>query len=195
MNINIWEVIDAAKSKPYGFEAFYPGPGLGGHCIPLDPYYLTWKASQVGIKTRLIQVAGEINTNMPNWVINKTIKELKSRNKSLKGLNVLILGIAFKKNVQDSRESPGIEIMAILKKKGANVNYSDPHIPIFPKIRRYTFDLSSIKLTSQSIRSYDLLILATDHEKFDYPLIKKYAKLIIDTRGVYPVETDNVINA
>ena len=195
MDIDIHEVIRAASTKPFGFTPYFPGPGLGGHCIPIDPFYLTWKAKQIGIKTQFIQVAGEINTNMPNWVIKKTIKELKLRNISLKGLNVLVLGIAFKKNVQDSRESPGVELMAILKKKGANVNYSDPHIPFFPKMRRHTFDLSSIKLTTNSIRSYDLLILATDHEKFDYALIQKNAKLIIDTRGVYPVETKNVISA
>lgn len=195
MNIDIFEVIKAASTKPFGFTSFFPGPGLGGHCIPIDPFYLTWKAKQIGIQTRFIQVAGEINTNMPNWVIKKTIKELKLRKKSIKDLNVLVLGIAFKKNVQDSRESPGVELMEILKKKGANVNYSDPHIPIFPKMRRYNFKLKSIKLTSKSISKYDLLILATDHKKFNYSLIKKNAKLIIDTRGVFPVGTNNVIPA
>ena len=132
---------------------------------------------------------------MPLWVINKVIKTLKARGKSLKGLNVLILGIAFKKNVQDTRESPGVELIRILKKKGANVNYSDPHVPIFPKMRRYNFNLSSKNLTPKSINSYDLILLATDHVKFDYPMIQRNAKLIIDTRGVYLNQFKNVVKA
>tara|TARA_B100000787_G_scaffold54847_1_gene39861 strand:+ start:36519 stop:37820 length:1302 start_codon:yes stop_codon:yes gene_type:complete len=195
MNINIHEVIHAAATKPFGFTAYYPGPGLGGHCIPIDPFYLTWKAKKVGINTRFIELAGKINSNMPLWVINKIIKTLKSRGKSLKGLNVLILGIAFKKNVQDTRESPGVELIRILKKKGANVNYSDPHVPIFPKMRRYNFNLSSKNLTPKSINSYDLILLATDHVKFDYPMIQRNAKLIIDTRGVYLNQFKNVVKA
>ena len=195
MNINIHEVIHAAATKPFGFTAYYPGPGLGGHCIPIDPFYLTWKAKKVGINTRFIELAGKINSNMPLWVINKIIKTLKSRGKSLKGLNVLILGIAFKKNVQDTRESPGVELIRILKKKGANVNYSDPHVPIFPKMRRYNFNLSSKNLTPKSINSYDLILLATDHVKFDYPMIQRNAKLIVDTRGVYLNQFKNVVKA
>ena len=195
MNINIHEVIHAAATKPFGFTAYYPGPGLGGHCIPIDPFYLTWKAKKVGINTRFIELAGKINSNMPWWVINKVIKTLKARGKSLKGLNVLILGIAFKKNVQDTRESPGVELIRILKKKGANVNYSDPHVPIFPKMRRYNFNLSSKNLTPKSINSYDLILLATDHVKFDYPMIQRNAKLIIDTRGVYLNQFKNVVKA
>ena len=195
MNINIHEVIHAAATKPFGFTAYYPGPGLGGHCIPIDPFYLTWKAKKVGINTRFIELAGKINSNMPLWVINKVIKTLKARGKSLKGLNVLILGIAFKKNVQDTRESPGVELIRILKKKGANVNYSDPHVPIFPKMRRYNFNLSSKNLTPKSINSYDLILLATDHVKFDYPMIQRNAKLIIDTRGVYLNQFKNVVKA
>jgi len=195
MNINIHEVIHAAATKPFGFTAYYPGPGLGGHCIPIDPFYLTWKAKKVGINTRFIELAGKINSNMPLWVINKVIKTLKSRGKFLKGLNVLILGIAFKKNVQDTRESPGVELIRILKKKGANVNYSDPHVPIFPKMRRYNFNLSSKNLTPKSINSYDLILLATDHVKFDYPMIQRNAKLIVDTRGVYLNQFKNVVKA
>ncbi|MDB4154461.1 nucleotide sugar dehydrogenase [Candidatus Pelagibacter sp.] len=195
MNINIHEVIQAASTKPFGFTAYYPGPGLGGHCIPIDPFYLTWKAKKVGINTRFIELAGKINSNMPLWVINKVIKTLKSRGKSLKGLNALVLGIAFKKNVQDTRESPGVELIRILKKKGANVNYSDPHVPIFPKMRRYNFDLSSKNLTPKLINSYDLILLATDHVKFDYPMIQRNAKLIIDTRGVYLNQFKNVVKA
>ena len=195
MNIDIHEVIRAASTKPFGFTPYYPGPGLGGHCIPIDPFYLTWKAKKIGIDTRFIKLAGIVNTSMPQWVINKIIKTLKTRGKHVKGLNVLVLGIAFKKNVQDTRESPGIELMRILKKKGAKVNYSDPHVPIFPKMREYNFKLSSIDLTPQSLKSYDLLLIATDHAKFDYSLIQKNAKLIIDTRGVYLKPLKNVVKA
>ena len=157
MNIDIHEVINAASTKPFGFTPYYPGPGLGGHCIPIDPFYLTWKAKQIGIDTRFIKLAGIVNTSMPKWVISKSEKILETYGKSLKGLKVLVLGIAFKKNVQDTRESPGIELMRLLKKRGAKISYSDPHVPIFPKMREYSFNLSSIHLTSQSIKSYDLL--------------------------------------
>ena len=195
MNIDIHEVINAASTKPFGFTPYYPGPGLGGHCIPIDPFYLTWKAKQIGIDTRFIKLAGIVNTSMPKWVISKSEKILETYGKSLKGLKVLVLGIAFKKNVQDTRESPGIELMRLLKKRGAKISYSDPHVPIFPKMRKYSFNLSSINLTSQSIKSYDLLLIATDHTKFDYSLIQKNAKLIIDTRGVYLNKFRNVVKA
>ena len=195
MNIDIHEVIRAASTKPFGFTPYYPGPGLGGHCIPIDPFYLTWKAKKVGINTRFIKLAGEINSSMPHWVIKKTIQALKDKGKSLNGLSVLVLGIAFKKNIQDTRESPGAELIKILKNKGAKVNYSDPHVPIFPKMREYNFNLTSINLTPQSIKSYDLLLLVTDHAKFDYSMIQKNAKLIIDTRGAYLNRFKNVISA
>ena len=195
MNVDINEVIEAAATKPFGFVPYYPGPGLGGHCIPIDPFYLTWKAKQIGIDTRFIKLAGIVNTSMPKWVISKSEKILETYGKSLKGLKVLVLGIAFKKNVQDTRESPGIELMRLLKKRGAKISYSDPHVPIFPKMREYSFNLSSIHLTSQSIKSYDLLLIATDHTKFDYSLIQKNAKLIIDTRGVYLNKFRNVVKA
>ena len=195
MNIDIHEVIRAASTKPFGFTPYYPGPGLGGHCIPIDPFYLTWKAKQIGIDTRFIKLAGIVNTSMPQWVISKAVKKLKTYGKSLKGLKVLVLGIAFKKNVQDTRESPGIELMRILKKKGAKVSYSDPHVLTFPKMREYNFNLSSVNLTSHSIKSYDLILIATDHTKFDYSLIQKNAKLIIDTRGVYLNQFRNVVKA
>ena len=195
MNIDIHEVIRAASTKPFGFTPYYPGPGLGGHCIPIDPFYLTWKAKQIGIDTRFIKLAGIVNTSMPQWVISKAVKKLKTYGKSLKDLKVLVLGIAFKKNVQDTRESPGIELMRILKKRGAKVSYSDPHVPTFPKMREYNFNLSSIKLTSHSIKSYDLILITTDHAKFDYSLIQKNAKLIIDTRGVYLNQFRNVVKA
>ena len=195
MNIDIHEVIRAASTKPFGFTPYYPGPGLGGHCIPIDPFYLTWKAKKIGINTRFIKLAGEINSSMPHWVIKKTIQALRDKGKSLNGLSVLVLGIAFKKNIQDTRESPGAELIKILKNKGAKVNYSDPHVPIFPKMREYNFNLTSINLTPQSIKSYDLLLLVTDHAKFDYSMIQKNAKLIIDTRGAYLNRFKNVISA
>ena len=195
MNIDIYEVIRAASTKPFGFTPYYPGPGLGGHCIPIDPFYLTWKAKQIGIDTRFIKLAGVVNTSMPTWVINKTIKFLKTRGKTFNNLHVLVLGIAFKKNVRDTRESPGVKLMKILKKKGAKVSYSDPHVPSFPKMRQYNFNLSSIKLTPHSIKKFDLLLIATDHAKFDYSMIQKNAKLIIDTRGVYSNHFKNVIKA
>ena len=195
MNIDIYEVIRAASTKPFGFTPYYPGPGLGGHCIPIDPFYLTWKAKQIGIDTRFIKLAGVVNTSMPAWVVNKTIKSLKTQGKTLNNLNVLILGIAFKKNVRDTRESPGVKLIKLFKKKGAKVSYSDPHVPSFPKMRQYNFNLSSIKLTSHSIKKFDLLLIATDHAKFDYSMIQKNAKLIIDTRGVYSDHFKNVIKA
>ena len=195
MNIDIHEVVHAAATKPFGFTSYYPGPGLGGHCIPIDPFYLTWKAKKIGVDTRFIKLAGTVNTSMPKWVVEKIIKVLKKQKKKIQGLKVLILGIAFKKNVQDTRESPGIEIMRLLKKKGAKIDYSDPFVPIFPKMRRYNFKLSSINLTAKSISSYDLLLIAADHSKFDYSLIQKKAKLIVDTRGVYKKVFKNVIKA
>lgn len=195
MNIDIHEVIRAAATKPFGFTAYFPGPGLGGHCIPIDPFYLAWKAKKMGIDSRFIQLAGFVNTNMPNWVVKKITDTLKTYGKNIKGLKVLVLGIAFKKDIQDTRESPGIELMKILKKKGAKINYSDPHVPIFPNDRKINFKQSSVKLTSQSIRNYDLIVLATNHKKFDYSMIQKNAKIIIDTRGVYSRQFKNVIKA
>jgi len=195
MNIDIHEVVRAAATKPFGFTSYYPGPGLGGHCIPIDPFYLTWKAKKIGVDTQFIKLAGAVNTSMPKWVVEKITKVLKKHKKKIKGLKVLVLGIAFKKNVQDTRESPGIEIMSLLKKKGAKIDYSDPFVPKFPKMRRYNFKLSSINLTPMSINSYDLLLIAADHSKFDYSLIQKKAKLIVDTRGVYEKVFKNVIKA
>lgn len=195
MDIDIHEVIRAAATKPFGFTAYYPGPGLGGHCIPIDPFYLTWKARQFGLHTRFIELAGEINSDMPHWVISKVTDALNNRTRSIKGSKVLVLGIAYKKNVDDMRESPSVELMEILRSKGADVAYSDPHVPAFPKMREHHFDLMSVSLTAQSIASYDLLLLATNHDAFDYDLIQKNAKLIIDTRGVYLSPLQNVVKA
>lgn len=191
MDINIYEVIDAAATKPFGFVPYYPGPGLGGHCIPIDPFYLTWKAKEYDINTRFIELAGEINTSMPDYVVEKIVEILNNNHKSLKGSKILILGIAYKKNVDDSRESPSVVIMDKLIKKGALVNYSDPYIPDFPKKREYNFDLTSVDLSNEVLSSYDAVAIITDHDKFDYDQILKNAKLIIDTRGVYSTISDN----
>lgn len=195
MGIDIHEVIRAASTKPFGFTPYYPGPGLGGHCIPIDPFYLTWKAREYDLNTRFIELAGEVNTNMPNWVMNKLSDGLNDRGKSVKGSKVLVLGIAYKKNIDDVRESPSIEMMDLLQKKGATVEYSDPFISSFPKMRKHKFSLSSVILTPESIAEYDVLLLATDHSGFDYAMIQKNAKLIVDTRGVYLEPLDNVIKA
>ena len=195
MGIDIYEVIRAASTKPFGFTPYYPGPGLGGHCIPIDPFYLTWKAREYGINTRFIELAGEVNTNMPRWVVSKAIDALNERAKSVRNTKVLILGIAYKKNVDDMRDSPAVVIMELLREKGAVVEYTDPHVPIFPKMRDHSFDLSSIEPTPENIASYDLLLLVTDHAQFDYSLFQQYAQLIIDTRGVYLEFYANVVRA
>jgi len=195
MQIDIHEVIRAAATKPFGFVPYYPGPGLGGHCIPIDPFYLTWKAKEYGVYTRFIELAGEINSSMPHWVIGKVIEALNERKKSIKGSRCLVLGIAYKKNVDDMRESPSVELMELLTAKGASVDYSDPHVPTFPKMRKYHFDLRSVPLTPEGIAGYDLVLLATNHDKFDYPMIQKHARLIVDTRGVYLKPAENVVKA
>jgi UDP-N-acetyl-D-glucosamine dehydrogenase len=195
MGIDIHEVITAAATKPFGFTPYYPGPGLGGHCIPIDPFYLTWKAREFGLHTRFIELAGEVNAKMPEWVINKTSDALNQKRIPFKGSKILILGIAYKKNVDDMRESPSVEIMEILRKKGVKIAYSDPNVPVFPKMRDHFFDLSSVDLTSDTISSFDCVILATDHDNFDYETIKKYANLIIDTRGRYSEAAENIIKA
>ncbi len=195
MGINIREVIDAAASKPFGFTPFYPGPGLGGHCIPIDPFYLTWKAREYGINTRFIELAGEVNTAMPQWVVGKVTDALNERGQSLKGAAILVLGLAYKKNVDDPRESPSMEIMEILRDKGAELSYSDPHVPVFPPMRRHNFDLSSQDLTREVLESVDCVLLVTDHDDFPYDLIAAHAPLIVDTRGIYRQNEANVIMA
>jgi UDP-N-acetyl-D-glucosamine dehydrogenase len=195
MGIDIHEVIRAASTKPFGFTPYYPGPGLGGHCIPIDPFYLTWKAREYDLNTRFIELSGEVNTNMPRWVIGKTMDALNERGRSLKGAKVLVLGIAYKKNVDDMRESPAVKLMELLRDKGAAVEYSDPHVPVFPKMREHSFDLKSVDLSPALIAQYDLILLATDHAKFDYDMLQKHAKLIVDTRGVYLEPRENIIKA
>src|SRR5690554_7889766 len=153
MGIDIFEVIDAAKTKPFGFTAYYPGPGLGGHCIPIDPFYLTWKAREYGLNTRFIELSGEVNKAMPEYVVNKVMEALNDRSKSIKGSKILVLGIAYKKNVDDMRESPSVDVMELIRDKGADVAYSDPHVANFPKIRAHSFALNSLPLTAQSLAS------------------------------------------
>jgi UDP-N-acetyl-D-glucosamine dehydrogenase len=195
MKIDIHEVIRAAATKPFGFTPYYPGPGLGGHCIPIDPFYLTWKAREYGLHTRFIELAGEINSDMPHWVVGKLTDALNQRGKAVMGSRVLVLGIAYKKDVEDMRESPSVELMEILRDKGAVVDYADPHVPVFPRMREHHFDLKSVELTPQRIASYDVVLLATAHSAFDYDLVRQYASLIVDTRGVYLTALPNVVKA
>ncbi len=195
MDIDIHEVVRAAATKPFGFVPYYPGPGLGGHCIPIDPFYLTWKAREYGVHTRFIELAGEVNSSMPDYVVSKVASGLNGQKKAINGSNILVLGIAYKKNVDDMRESPSVILMEKLRDLGASVAYSDPHIPHFPKMREHHFELSSVNLTAESIAGYDCILLATDHEKFDYSLIKKNAKLIVDSRGKFLEPAANIIKA
>ena len=183
MNIDVWEVIAAASTKPFGFQAFYPGPGLGGHCIPIDPYYLTWKAKEVGRNTRFIELAGEVNTSMPHYVIERTQHALNEHSKSIKGSKVLVLGIAYKKNIDDPRESPSAEIIELLRDRGADVSYHDPHLAKFPAMRKYRVDLSSVALTAATLSSSDCVLILTDHDAVDYSLIGQHAKIVVDTRN------------
>ena len=183
MGIDLYEVIRAAATKPFGFVPYYPGPGLGGHCIPIDPFYLTWKAREFGMHTRFIELAGEINSAMPAYVVEKTMDALNEVGKSLKGSKVLVLGISYKKNVDDMRESPSVELMEILKAKGAELAYSDPFFPTFPKMRKHQFELQSVDLSADAVASFDVVLLATDHDAFDYELIASYSQLLIDSRG------------
>ncbi len=195
MGIDIHEVIRAAATKPFGFVPYYPGPGLGGHCIPIDPFYLTWKAREFGVHTRFIELAGEINSDMPKWVVGKLADALNDREKSIKGSRILVLGISYKKNIDDMRESPSVELMELLEAKGAHIEYSDPWVPVFPKMREHYFDLSSVDLTPQTVASYDAVLLATNHDVFDYDMIQQHARLIVDTRGVYLKPAANVVKA
>ena len=186
MGIDIHEVIRAAATKPFGFVPYYPGPGLGGHCIPIDPFYLTWKAREYGVNTRFIELAGEVNASMPDYVVAKILGALNTARKSINGSSVLVLGIAYKKNVDDMRESPSVVLMEKLQEMGATVAYSDPHVPVFPKLRDHAhFDLSSVELKPDTIAKFDCVLIATDHDRFDYAAIRDSARLIVDTRGRY----------
>ncbi|NVK57559.1 MAG: nucleotide sugar dehydrogenase [Alteromonadaceae bacterium] len=195
MGIDIHEVINAAATKPFGFTAYYPGPGIGGHCIPVDPFYLTWKAREYGVHTHFIELAGEVNSAMPLWVVDKVADALNKHKKAINGSRILLLGIAYKKNVDDMRESPSLQLLDLLLQKGARVEYSDPHVARLPKVRKYNFELTSVKLTAEQLALYDAVVLATAHDAFDYALIEQNAKLIIDTRGHFKQPMANIIKA
>lgn len=183
MGIDVWEVIEAASTKPFGFTPFYPGPGLGGHCIPIDPFYLTWKAREFDFSTRFIELAGEINSYMPYYVVHRTVEALNERAKSIRGAKILIMGLAYKKDVDDMRESPSLKLIELYGKKGAVVDYNDPFIPETPKLRRYDLKMRSVKLTAKAVSGYDAVVIATDHSVYDYKFLHRHARLIVDTRN------------
>ncbi len=183
MGIDIWEIIEAAKTKPFGFTAFYPGPGLGGHCIPIDPFYLTWKAREYEFPTRFIELAGEINSAMPAQVVATLAEVLNTRKRCLQDSRILVLGIAYKKDIDDLRESPALQIMEFLQARGARFDYHDPYFPRLPKTRRHDFGLESVELTPQTLSQYDAVVIATDHTSYDFALIARHARLVIDTRN------------
>jgi UDP-N-acetyl-D-glucosamine dehydrogenase len=181
MGVDIWEVIDAASTKPFGFQPFYPGPGLGGHCIPVDPFYLSWKAKEWDFRTRFIELAGEINVGMPYHVVGSLAAALNRQSKSLNGSRVLVLGVAYKKDIDDLRESPSLTIIELLQREGANVSYNDPYIPFVDKGRKYNLQMNSMPLND--LGQYDCVLILTDHSNYDYAEIAKEAKLLVDTRN------------
>lgn len=198
MDIDIWEVINAASTKPFGYHPFYPGPGLGGHCIPIDPFYLTWKAREYEVNTKFIELAGEINTYQPYYVVTRTMEILNEHGKSLKGSKVLILGAAYKKNIDDMRESPSLKLIEILRSKGAEVDYNDPYVPKLPATRKYNFNMISVELSKENLNKYDFILLSTDHDDYDYEFITQNSKLIIDTRNAFTkhdIKSDKLFDA
>jgi UDP-N-acetyl-D-glucosamine dehydrogenase len=196
MGIDIWEVIEAAKTKPFGFQAFYPGPGLGGHCVGIDPFYLTWKAREYDFQTRFIELAGEINTYMPYYVVQKTIEALNRKGKSISGARILLLGLAYKKDVDDARESPAFKLMELFEEKGAVVDYNDPYIPLLPKTRKYKANSKqSVPLTEENLSKYDCVVIVTDHSVYDPDFIVRHANLVVDTRGLIKDKNEKVVKA
>jgi len=193
----VGQLISLGSTKPLGFQAFYPGPGLGGHCIPIDPFYLTWKAREYGMATHFIELAGQVNCLMPTWVVGKVVEALNARGKPLNGANVLVLGVAYKKDIDDQRESPALEILTLLRQMGARVNYSDPHVPRCHGHRHYPdLDLISLPLTAETLKAQDALVLVTNHSAFDLGLIRRHATLIIDTRNAFKgIPPDKVVRA
>ena len=184
MDLDIWEVIDSAATKPFGFMPFYPGPGLGGHCIPVDPYYLSWKAREYDFATRFIELAGEINTAMPYNVVDALVTALNGHEKSVKGSKILLLGVAYKKDVDDLRESPSLKLLELLSARGAVLDYNDPYFPALHKMRHYDFsNMQSVELSPQRLASYDCVLIATDHTSYDYEAIVRDSKLVVDTRN------------
>ncbi|MEM1026430.1 MAG: nucleotide sugar dehydrogenase [Myxococcota bacterium] len=183
MGIDVWEVIDAAKTKPFGFMPFYPGPGLGGHCIPIDPFYLTWKAREYDFSTRFIELAGEINTQMPYHVVDGVMRALNKNRTSLNGARILVLGIAYKKNVDDVRESPALKIIDLLQEAGAHVIFNDPYCPVMKKTRNFDLDVKSVELTPELLKSQDAVLILTDHDVYDWDFVAEHAPLLLDTRN------------
>jgi UDP-N-acetyl-D-glucosamine dehydrogenase len=183
MGIDVWEVIEAARTKPFGFQAFYPGPGLGGHCIPIDPFYLTWVARKYGIHTRFIELAGEVNTSMPRHVVNRVAEALNEHAKALRGSHVCVLGVAYKKDVDDPRESPAFEIMELLEQRGVHLSYNDPHVPRLPPMRHHKIRMESQQLTPEFLAAQDCVLIVTDHSSYRFDWIVRHARLVVDTRN------------
>jgi UDP-N-acetyl-D-glucosamine dehydrogenase len=192
LEVDIYEVIDAAATKPFGFTPYYPGPGLGGHCLPIDPLYLSWKAEQIGIQSDFIKLAAKVNRSVPQQVVDCLEKAFKKRGEEIEEKKILVLGLAYKKNIDDARESPSYEIMALLQKKGANIDYSDPYLVTFPWTRKFKFTNNSVDITKENLNSYDAVILATDHDNFDLELIQRESLILVDTRGVCDKSLENV---
>jgi UDP-N-acetyl-D-glucosamine dehydrogenase len=193
MNIDVWEVVDAAKTKPFGFMAFYPGPGLGGHCIPIDPFYLSWKAKQTGFDPRFIELAGHINAGMPHYVVEKVAEALNTKRKAVNGSQILVAGVAYKRDIDDMRESPALDVMGLLHGKGANVSYADPYVPeVHAREWSGRYDIQAVDLTRGSIGRYDCVVIITDHKAFDYDAIVAEADVVVDTRNAIKKQHPNV---
>ena len=196
MNIDVWEVIEAASTKPFGYTPFYPGPGLGGHCIPIDPFYLTWKAREFEISTKFIELAGEINTSMPHYVVDKVILALNDHKKCLNGAKILMLGLAYKKDIDDIRESPSLKLIELLEHNGAQVDYNDNYNLSIPKTREYHFEKDSVEISKDTLKNYDLVLLSTDHSYYDHQMISDNSKIIVDTRNAFKkVKSDKIYKA
>ncbi len=196
MDIDIFEVIEAAKTKPFGFQAFYPGPGLGGHCIPIDPFYLTWKAREYDCTTKFIELAGEVNTFMPYWVVGKTVEALNNRGVATNGAKILVLGLAYKKDIDDVRESPSLKLIELLQARGARVDYNDPYVPRTHRMRHYDLGMESVPLTKEALASYDCVVISTDHTDYDFNFIVDNSRLVIDTRNATKgIVNDRIVKA
>jgi UDP-N-acetyl-D-glucosamine dehydrogenase len=193
MNIDVWEVVDAARTKPFGFMAFYPGPGLGGHCIPIDPFYLSWKAKQTGFEPRFIELAGHVNASMPHFVVDKVADALNARRKPINGSSILVAGVAYKRDIDDMRESPALDVLGLLHAKGAHVAYADPYVPeVHGRDWSGRFDLKAVDLTRGAIGQYDCVVIVTDHKAFDYDALLAEADVIVDTRNAIKQPHRNV---
>ena len=184
LDIDVWEVIDAAKTKPFGYQAFYPGPGLGGHCIPIDPFYLSWVARRHGMPTRFIELAGEINTSMPQYVVERVAEALNAKGKPIKDSHIMLLGVAYKRDIGDARESPSFRLLELLEQRGAVLSYNDPFVPRLPQMRSFDVpEMESVELTAESLASQDCVIIATDHSSYDMEFVTKHSTLVVDTRN------------